>query len=78
MALAVVAVLVCAALCAAGAEVCMDAQGCARTARGGVFSITSFGAVGDGVTINTAAFAKTIAFAAAQGGGTVVRLCERI
>jgi polygalacturonase len=56
----------------------MDAQACARTARGGVFSITSFGAVGDGVTINTAAFAKTIAFAAAQGGGTVVRLCERI
>ncbi|CAN7368526.1 glycoside hydrolase family 28 protein [Massilia sp. LjRoot122] len=36
------------------------------------FVITHFGAVADGVTVNTAAIQKTIEHAAAQGGGTVV------
>jgi len=34
-------------------------------------SITSFGAVGDGTTMNTAAFAEAIGSCAAAGGGTV-------
>jgi len=34
-------------------------------------SIASYGASGDGLTMNTAAFAKAIAFCAGQGGGTV-------
>ncbi|MCJ8167032.1 glycoside hydrolase family 28 protein [Pontibacter sp. E15-1] len=35
-------------------------------------SIAAYGAVGDGLTKNTAAFAKAIAVAATKGGGTVV------
>ena len=41
-------------------------------ARSNHFAITDFGAVADGVTVNTAAIQKTIEHAAAQGGGTVV------
>ena len=37
----------------------------------GVFTITAFGAVGDGATDNTAAIQATIAAALAAGGGTV-------
>jgi pectin methylesterase-like acyl-CoA thioesterase len=36
------------------------------------FPITGYGAVGDGVTINTAAFAKAVAACQAAGGGAVV------
>src|SRR5690242_3780184 len=36
------------------------------------FVVTGFGAVADGVTDNTAAFAAAIAAAAAKGGGRVV------
>src|SRR6185437_13650 len=36
------------------------------------FSITDFGAVGDGQTLNTEAFSKTIAACSAAGGGTVI------
>jgi len=36
------------------------------------FSITEFGAVGDGQTLNTEAFSKTISACVAAGGGTVI------
>ena len=36
------------------------------------FSITGFGAIGDGQTLNTAAFSKAISACAAAGGGTVI------
>ena len=37
-----------------------------------VVHITEFGAVGDGVTLNTLAFEKAISSIAAKGGGTVI------
>jgi DNA sulfur modification protein DndE len=39
---------------------------------GNRFSITDYGAVGDGQTLNTEAISKTIAACAAAGGGTVI------
>lgn len=36
-----------------------------------IFNVTEFGAVGDGTTKNTAAFAQAVAACAAAGGGTV-------
>jgi polygalacturonase len=37
-----------------------------------VWSVTDFGAVGDGKTLNTAAFARTVAACSSAGGGTVL------
>ena len=37
----------------------------------GVFNILNYGAVGDGVTTNTAAIQATVSTASAAGGGTV-------
>ena len=50
---------------------CKDAQTCARAPRAS-FDITDFGAIGNGVTVNTAAIQQTIAYASSQGGGDVV------
>ena len=38
-------------------------------------SITEFGAVADGITLNTEAFAQTIDAVSQQGGGTFGRKC---
>src|SRR5437867_3082651 len=43
----------------------------AATGTPGVFDVRSFGGVGDGQTLNTAAFASAVAAAATAGGGTV-------
>jgi polygalacturonase len=47
------------------------AQSANRAATGGVFDVRTFGATGDGKTIDTAAINRAIDAAAAAGGGTV-------
>jgi polygalacturonase len=47
------------------------AQSTSKSATGGVFDVRTFGAAGDGKTIDTAAINRAIDAAAAAGGGTV-------
>lgn len=42
-----------------------------------MFNVVDFGAVGDGATVNTEAFATTISACAKSGGGTVFVLPRR-
>jgi hypothetical protein len=58
-------------LCGISPALAQDWPSTSDTQAAPVFNILTYGAVGDGKTLNTDAFAKAISACAASGGGTV-------
>src|SRR4051812_32488195 len=58
-----------AALCGCAAQ---HAHADSGTAKGSIFDVRSFGAVGDGKTLSTSAIQKALDQCGAAGGGTVI------